>query len=192
MDEQLRWLVELQEKASHILRIEEKIQTFPQVIASLRAKLQSFQEEFSKSSEALEGLETGRRSGEGDLKAAEEKVRKLKGKTQEVKTNKEYQALLKEIEQAEEEKSGIEEKILQLLEEADVLRKTVVMKKEGVQAEESVFRKEKERLESEGSEMGKAVAVLRQEKETFLPHLETRILAEYQRLLLSRKGSAVV
>ncbi len=192
MDEQLRWLVELQEKDSHILRIEEKIQAFPQVIASHQAKLQSVQEEFSKASEALEGIETGRRSGEVDLKAAEEKIRKLKGKTQEVKTNKEYHALLKEIEQAEEEKSGIEEKILQLLEEADALRKTVAMKKEGVQAEESVFRKEKERLESEGSEMGKAVAVLRQEKETFLPHLEAQILADYHRLFLSRKGSVVV
>ena len=48
-----------------------------------------------------------------------QKVEKLKARTSEIKTNKEYPALLKEIETAEKENKAIEDEILVLMEKID-------------------------------------------------------------------------
>ena len=70
-------------------------------------------------------LEKERRKKEGHLNLEQEKIKRAEWRMFEVKTNKEYQALLNEIEAIKEATSREEEEILQVLEEIDELRKNL-------------------------------------------------------------------
>ena len=192
MNEQLQWLIQLQEKDTSIAQIQERTKTLPQRISSLQAKLLAAQDELSQATTALQSNESGRRSLERDLKELEEKISKFKGKTQEIKTNKEYQTLLKEIEQVEGERSGVEEKILFLMEEADKLREVIVSRKKWVQEEEKVYLGEKEKVESEFAVMTQDLETLKQGQSDISQKVEPSLVPGYQKLLATRKGLAVV
>ena len=69
--------------------------------------------------EALLTAQKNKRDRDKDLEAGVQKVEKLKARTSEIKNNKEYQALLKEIETAEQENKAIEDDILVLMEKID-------------------------------------------------------------------------
>src|SRR3989337_2802812 len=128
-NEQLRFIVQIQEKDSRILEITEKQKVLPEIIASLRANLEREEVNLAGAVTDHDNASKERRDLEGRLRDAEEKVRKLKGRIPEIKTNKEYQALLKEIELAGKETSDFEETILILMAKMDVL-KTVRTEKE--------------------------------------------------------------
>ncbi len=62
------------------------------------------------------------RDKEDALKKGLEGLKKTKERLLEVKTNKEYQAMLKEIENINEKNSHIEDEIIRLLEEIDKVK----------------------------------------------------------------------
>ena len=140
----LKFLVQLQEKDGRISEIIEKQKNLPNIIASLKVNLDKAQKDLAEEALDYDNSAKDRRSLEGLLLDVESKVKKLKERIPEIKTNKEYQALLKEISAAEQEKSGIEEKILILLEKMDDLKDRRAEKEKIVKEEEKSFTKEKD------------------------------------------------
>ena len=65
--------------------------------------------------------QAARREVERDLAAVQSRLSKFKNQLMEVKTNKEYQAMQKEMSIAEQEISDFETRMLERMEEADVL-----------------------------------------------------------------------
>ena len=64
-----------------------------------------------------------RRKKEKELEADKDKIKKFEAKLYEVKTNKEYQALLKEIEAAKAANDKTEEDILVLMDKVEDIKK---------------------------------------------------------------------
>lgn len=191
-NEQLRLLVQIQETDSQIIEITEKQKRLPDIIASLQINLDKAQSGLAEAVQHLEDANKERRTIEGQLKDSEEKIRKLKGRIPEIKTNKEYQALLKEIELAEREKSDIEEKILMLLEEIDNLKVVRTEREQVVKGEERKFLDEKEKVEKDFNHLSERLKELEFRKNGLISQIDPRLLSEYNRLLSSRKGLAVV
>lgn len=191
-NEQLRLLVQIQEADSQIIEITEKQKRLPDIIASLQINLDKAQSGLAEAVQHLEDANKERRTLEGQLKDSEEKIRKLKGRVPEIKTNKEYQALLKEIELAEREKSDIEEKILILLEEIDSLKVARTEREQVVRGEERKFLDEKEKIEKDFNHLSERLKELEFRKNGVSSQIDPRLLSEYNRLLSSRKGLAVV
>ena len=82
-------------------------------------------EKVQKEREKVESLEKERRQKEGLLNTEMDKVKRTKERMFEVKTNKEYQAILSEIEAIEEASSKGEEDVLRLMEEIDDVKKSL-------------------------------------------------------------------
>ena len=59
--------------------------------------------------------EASRRQNEADIKGFQEKIAKYRSQSSSVKTNDEYRALMHEVEFAEKQISGCEDKILELM-----------------------------------------------------------------------------
>ena len=190
--DQLRILVQLQDKDSRIAEIVEKQKNLPSLIASLRGKLDTAQQELSESSGAFDSAARERKTLESSLKDAETKVTKFKEKIPEIKTNKEYHALLKEIESAGQEKSDIEEKILILFEKLDELKVKRSEKEYVVKEVEKVFNSEKEIIEKDYEQLGEALKELESQRDGMVSDLDPKLLSEYNRLLCDKKGLAVV
>ena len=119
MKVQLDLLWELQKIDLELRNLKEAQEGYPKEIKHLDEKQKLEREKIQKEKEKVESLEKDRRHKEGELSLEQEKVKKTEGRMFEVKTNKEYQALLTEIDTLKGASSREEEEILQLLEEID-------------------------------------------------------------------------
>ena len=124
MDEQLNLLIQLQEIDAKIrdLRTSKKI-ACPRSSRPSSAGVRPSTTNLEKVKEALLTAQKNKRDRDKDLEAGVQKVEKLKARSSEIKNNKEYQALLKEIETAEQENKAIEDDILGLMEKIDAARR---------------------------------------------------------------------
>lgn len=190
--DQLRILVQLQDKDLRIAEIVDKQKNLPSIIASIRGKLDTAQQELSEASDGFDSATKERKTLESSLKDAETKVTKFKEKIPEIKTNKEYQALLKEIESAGQEKSDIEEKILILFEKLDELKVKRSEKENVVKEVEKVFNGEKEIIEKDYEQLAEILKELESQKDGIVSNMDPKLLSEYNRLLSDKKGLAVV
>ncbi|MCI0527803.1 MAG: hypothetical protein L0Y56_10220, partial [Nitrospira sp.] len=109
MNEQLGWLIRLQELDTQIDLFREKRERLPHAIEEAKLPIEKAKAEYEKAKTAYESLSHQKRDKERDLTSQEEKLTKLNARTTEIKTNKEYQAHLTEIEAAKQEKGNLEE-----------------------------------------------------------------------------------
>ncbi|MBI5199284.1 MAG: hypothetical protein HZA09_04625 [Nitrospirae bacterium] len=191
-DEQLKLLIQIQETDSQIIEIVEKQKGLPDILASLRASLDKAQSGLAEAIQDCDNDTKERRRLEGLLQDVEDKIKKLKGRIPEIKTNKEYQALLKEIAAVEQEKSDIEEKIIILLEKIDSLKSIRIDKEHAVKEEEKSFLEEKGKIEVDFNQLSERLKVLESQKAAIGSQIDPKLLSEYNRLISSRKGLAVV
>ena len=123
MKDQLDLLWELQKIDLTLQEIRRHRERYPKEMERLDEKQGIEKERVKQERERIESLEKERRQKEGHLGLEQEKVKRAEGKMFEVKTNKEYQALLKEIEMIKESNSREEEEILRLMDEIEEVKK---------------------------------------------------------------------
>ncbi len=119
LEEQMRRLTELQKADSRLMALQKRREELPGELERISREIQTRREKLQKAQEEFEGLKAQRRKREKDLELEVERVKKSQGRLFEAKTNKEYQALMKEIEAAKEANSALEEEILLLMEKMD-------------------------------------------------------------------------
>jgi len=153
--EQLELLWEVQKIDLDLEAIEESRSRYPREIKRLDEREKIEKEKIQKEKERVEALEKERRQKERQLNAEQEKIKRAEGKMFEVKTNKEYQALLSEIDASKETNNREEEAILKLLDEIDGLKKGLSKREkdavatlEKIEAEKKAFREKMTRDDS--------------------------------------------
>lgn len=104
------------------LRIKDYLQRedeFPQRLEAVDREIGSRQLEMEGEKSKLTELQKGRKDAESEVEALRSKIAHYKDQLLGVKTNKEYSALLKEIEAAQKKIDGIEETIIGYMIETD-------------------------------------------------------------------------
>ncbi|WP_373499064.1 zinc ribbon domain-containing protein [Desulfococcus sp.] len=150
--EQIDILVELQRKDVDADAVRTFLSGIAQRLQALEGNLASAEAEREAAEADLAALRKDYRSLESDVKANLELIRKSKSRLPGIKTNKEYQALLKAMEETEKKNSRFEDEMLELLDRIEAGEKGLEQRKqECVQADAS-FTAEKARLESESRE----------------------------------------
>ncbi len=119
MREQISILVRLQTIDSDIQKIESRLGKVDGEIAALDSELDEFESSIKEKVAIDEEYQKTFRSLESDANMNPPKIAKSKEKLTSVKTNKEYQALLKEIEDLKTANSKIEDQMLEILEQSD-------------------------------------------------------------------------
>lgn len=192
MNEQLGWLIRLQEVDSRIDLLRERRERLPQAIEEARKPIEKAQAEYEKAQNTYESLSRQRRDKERDLTTQEERLNKLNQRTTEIKTNKEYQAHLAEIEAAKREKWNLEEALLALMDQVDQSKKEAESREKVVAEEKDRFERERQRMESEMITAEETLKQLEQESKSVAAKIEEPLLREYHQLRATRKGLAVV
>jgi predicted nucleic acid-binding Zn-ribbon protein len=147
LKEELELLWELQEIDLDLQNIQEGRIRYPKDLKRLDEKYQIEKERIQKEKEKVELLEKERRKKEGNLSLEQEKVKRTEGRMFEVKTNKEYQALLSEIDAVKEANSRQEEEILRLMEEIDEVRRNLGRREKEVTATLEKIEEEKKQIQ---------------------------------------------
>ncbi|MEA3509004.1 MAG: C4-type zinc ribbon domain-containing protein, partial [candidate division NC10 bacterium] len=114
------------------------------------------------------------------------------GRLFEIKTNQEYAAVLKEIDGFKERRSKLEDEILDLFDQIDVAQNAVRDQEALFHEREKTFQRERTTKDEELRHLQSELDRLQDERRRQANRVESGLLQNYQRLLRSRGGVAVV
>jgi uncharacterized protein len=136
MNPDLERLIRLQRAESELRRVETELQEIPRQKAEIDDALGRERGRLDASREALGQCQKARRQHEADLQDLESKRSRYKGQLMEVKTNKEYTAMLHEIEGVERDIRTREDQILEEMERSAALAVEVKTEEEAFKSAE--------------------------------------------------------
>ena len=190
MNPDLERLVQLQRAETELKRVLSELAEAPVQRALLDEQLADERARLEGAREALATSQKARRQFEGELQDLETKRSRYKGQLMEVKTNKEYTAMLHEIETVEREVRAREDLILAEMEKAEAL--TSEMKSEEVTFKEveARYRDEGRALEVRAEALKTASARLATERDAVAATVPQDLRELFQRVAKLR-GAAV-
>lgn len=187
MNQKLSPLVELQKLDLRIMEIREIRRKIPERLHVAEAPLREAAQFLNDTKAAVEAAVKERRSHEKDLEAHETHTEKMKSHAANLKTNKEYQAHLFELELANKKRGDFEEKILLSMEKSDQLQKTAKELQEKHNALEKVYSQEKQALDAQDTELAKELAQLETHYREASARVEKALLDRYNQIKATRK-----
>jgi predicted nucleic acid-binding Zn-ribbon protein len=187
----LRLLIDLQRKDSLILEKRRFIDKVPKRIFEVDEPLKKAKLELENMKKKSELVSKKRREKEAALSEAQEKIRKMKARVADLKTNKEYQAYQKEIEASEKEIFAIEDDILQLMEEVDLVSKEKQEKEAAVNSEIENLNAFRRKLDAEAAGHEKELDALKAERVGIVSAIDHGVYNTYMALLRDGDGVAV-
>jgi len=191
MNEQLERLVRLQELDHAATRLRQRIAEIEPQIEASRAHLRAAEQVLAEGREKVEAGKKERRQAEQALDAQIDKLRKFEEQSSKVKTNKEYQALMGELESLKTEKTAIEDRILVLMEGQGELEATVPPLAAAVKTEQEAFAAEEAKLRGVEAGLRGELEKVEAQRAAAVEGLEPSALGAYQRVQKLR-GDAVV
>lgn len=192
MRDQLELLWEIQKIDLDLRQIREEQDRFPREMRRLDEKQSIEKERLQKEKEKIESLEKDRRQKESHLTAEIDRIKKAEGKMFEVKTNKEYQALLNEMEAIKTANSREEETILKILEEIDELRKGFSKKEKELAVAQEKIEAERKTIQERMTQNDALLKKEMERREALSKQLESRLYGLYNTLMEKRQGIGVV
>ena len=191
MNPDLQNLIALQDLELKIAGLQKQATDIPNKIQNLEDQLETIKTDYEKKVAHAKELSNRRRTLEGEVELLSSKLSRLKDQSMAVKTNKEYTAILHEIQMAEDHIRSEEDKILEIMEETEGKEKDLKV------AEQEMHRKLAEIQESIRKTNESAPAIeselvkLNEEKEFLESQVETELLSRYRRIAKVQKGVAL-
>ena len=191
MDAQLKALIDLQGVDTRIAAHEAEAARLPKEIAAVHAAIESAKKDVEASKARLDAAKKDQRAREKDLEVVQAKRSKTEGRLYEVKTNKEYSAVLAEIEEIKQEKGRVEEEILVLMESQERLTAEIKDSEARFKAREVQGKQEEAALQDKLRSVEADLGLVRTERAELARQLPAPVLADYDKLLKARGGLAL-
>ena len=190
--EQTKILVELQKIDAGMFQLKKELASHPATQKELEAAFEKKKTKAKAAEESLKAAQLLQKQKEGDLAQREEKILKLQGQLYQLKSNKEYSAMELEIKGFKADKSLLEEDILKLLDTVDAAKAVLAKEKEALSAEEKKFQADLAELSKKAATLQQSIEAEEAKRKTYTPNIEARLLSQYDRILKSREGVALV
>ncbi len=191
MKDNIKKLIILQECDNKIKAIQAKRDQVPVQIAKLEETFEEASSIYKSKFDKLDSLEKERRALEKDVQDIESRYAKSQEKLNNIKSNKEYTAALKEISDIEKEKGKKEDRILQMMEEIESLKAECNDIKGEQEKLREEYEEEKKEIEKELLELDKETQDLISERTGYNSAIDQRMLKTYDLLRDRRAGVAV-
>lgn len=191
MNQNLSPLIALQKLDLRIMEINNQRRKIPERLQKVESPLREAQQLLQQTNAAVEILIKERRSHEKDLEAHEAHTEKMKSRLSELKSNKEYQAHLFEIEVANKKKGDFEEKILLCMEKIEQLQRTAKEAQEKLSVIEKAFEQEKQVVDELEHNLSTELTNLEAQQQTHSAHVEKGLLSRYNKIKAVRKDQAL-
>ncbi len=189
---QIDGLIKLQEVDSEIYALGNEKASKPLEIKAIEASFEAKKQNLaSLQAQSLE-LQKKRKEKELELAVNAEAVKKLQGQLYSLKTNKEFQTMQQQISDTLADGSVIEESILISYEESDKIKARIDEENLKLKEEEKIFLDQKKKVEERVKEIDSRLSQLEAQRKQIIPGIDQRMLSEYERILHSRDGLAIV
>ena len=192
MNPQLKSLIELQAIDNQIGELEHGKAAIPKQIESGKSGVKEKQNQLAEAESSLAQLQKERKDLEIDVMAENDHAAKTKTKLSSVKTNKEYSAILVEVDTVKEKILVLEDRELELMEILEEKEKELLPLKADCKEEEEKFNVYKLKKEAESERTEKELEVIRPRRSQAANNLDVKLLEHYTKVFNAREGVVVV
>jgi len=190
MPSDVQKLMEVQEADRHILRLKEEIASLPRKVAVIEQKLARTKAALEAAKAAVKSDEAARRKHEATIQELQGKISKYRDQSLDVKTNEQYKALLHEIQFSEQEIRAQEDKILDLMVNAEVREKSVKAAEADLKTETAEIEKEKAEARERTAKDEKEMAEWNAKRDELRRGIDPDLLRHFERVSKFR-GSGI-
>lgn len=189
----LERLIALQRIETDRAAVARVVHEVPQRQAALDERASASRAAFDDAKARHAALSTAKRDAEKDMAAAESRLSKFRDQQQNVKTNKEYQAMLHEIDTAKADVDKWSDQVLIKMDEVDASAAALKTAEATLKTVDAEIAAEKRALDAERGEAESKLAALDAERAKIAATIEDpRALIIFDGLVKTRKTTAVV
>ena len=188
---QLQQLVDLQKMDDEISECRNILTDIPRQLDSARGELEEKKNILKVVMDEIERLQKERKILEQEVQSENDHMAKAKIKLPAVKTNKEYTAILTEVDAIKEKVSKIEDKELEIMEVLEIKAKEVPGVEKKCKEEDEHFNTYRQKKENEEKRIKQELEGLEIKRKNLSDLVDTVILKRYQKIFDFREGRAV-
>jgi len=185
-------LLRTQHHDQKIRSLEKEIAGIPLEEEDIRDKLSADEAALEKARAALQRVEVEIKNLELDVETRRDSISKLKVQQYETKKNEEYRKMGGEIDRYEKEISELEDREIDLMEEAETQKKALAEARESYAENEGSVKEELEDLESLHKNLLAQVEEEKEKRAEQAGNVDGDLLEIYDRLFKAKNGLAVV
>jgi uncharacterized protein len=190
MTAEMEQVTRLQSLDLKIAELEREVATLPKHIAQIEKALDSHLRRLEADRAALAANQKERKQLDDDIKVENQKISKLKDQMLSAKTNDQYRAFQNEIEYCEQAIRKSEDRILELMTEAEPLDANVKKAEAALKQEQQQVEAEKSRARERTAADQQQLEQYRTERKTLVAGLKPQIYSSYERIR-KKRGLAV-
>lgn len=191
MKPEIEAVVRLQSLDDRAAALQKEIAALPKHVTEIERKLDAHIRQLESEKAVLAGNGKRRRDLEDEIKTHEAKISKLKHQMLEAKTNEQYRAFQNEIGWCETEIRKAEDRILDLMGEAEPLEKNVKAAETALASEKQTVEREKEHARQQTASDEQALQQVKAEREALTASIDTKILGIYERARKRWHGTGI-
>ncbi|MGB5619098.1 MAG: C4-type zinc ribbon domain-containing protein [Desulfobacterales bacterium] len=195
MDEELKKkfdnLVKLQEVEIESASVQARLADFPRLLTDLDDRLKASEGAVTLEAGRLSEIQQAYRVQEADAKVIQARIVKSEEKLRSVKTNKEYQSSLKEIDDLKGSLSAVEDRMLAYLDEMDQVAVSVATKKDEVKLFSREIEEEKEQIRQSALSAQQQLDCLNDARAKIIAVIEPDLLKIYETVKKNSGGVAI-
>lgn len=180
--EQIVSLVNLQRIEIETSSVKTKISNVDQRLEKLDDSLRDFKQVIEKQEFVINELNQKYRDYEADVRMNLDAIKKSEAKLSSVKTNKEYQAFLKEIDDIKVKNSKLEDEMIEFLDRIEEAENTLNAKKAEYSDLQTRLNNEKETIQKETEEGKRQLEILDAQLKTVAAGIDAGLLATYNKV----------
>lgn len=192
MNAELQKLIELQAIDREILEFDRLLAAVPGQIKSGQANMDAITKELEQAREVIAEMKKSSKQLETDVQSENDHMAKIKTKLTAVKTNKEYTAILTEVESVKEKVSAFEDKELEIMESMEEKIKELPAIEARFKEEENNFKEYKAKKEAEFERVKGELEIVKGRRQSILEKIEPKRVVLYDKILKRNDGLAVV
>ncbi|NQT90140.1 MAG: hypothetical protein HQ558_02690 [Candidatus Omnitrophica bacterium] len=189
--QQIDHLIRLQEVDEQIYGLGAEKDAKPKHIQQLKDSVSEKQGGLKAAEEGLKELQLRHKEKEMDLQTKEGESKKLQAQLYQLKTNKEYTAMLHEIEVHRADNSILEDEILKLMDSIDAAMGKVGEEKKKLEEEVEKVGVEVQEVEAEIKKIEVDLGELEKKRNEITPTIDPKILKNYETILTGKNGLAL-
>ena len=184
-------LVKLQEVEIETASVQARLAGFPRLLTELDARLKASESTVTLEAGRLSEIQQAYRVQEADAKEIQTRILKSEEKLRSVKTNKEYQSSLKEIDDLKRSLSTVEDRMIAQLDEMDQVEASVATKEDEVTLLSREIEAEKEKIRQSAFSAQEQLDRLNDECAKIIAGIDPDLLKVYETVKQNSGGVAI-
>lgn len=192
MLEAIEKLLVLQDRDRKLNRVQQELAHISPERESLRSKASSTQAQLDAAKNRVKQIESERKRLEIEVESKKTQIEKYANQQLQTRKNEEYRALAQEIEHCKAEITKIEDKEIELMEQAEGAQKEVLRAMADASEAKKLVESQVSQLDQREQNLKKELAELQQGRAELAAAVDETARARYERLLKNKGDNVIV